>query len=82
VVSTDVGEVRERLEGIEGCSVCADDRPDTIANELVRVIRRRERLVVDRTVYDLDEETLTRRLIAVYERAVLAGRFKRDSYYS
>lgn len=70
VVSTDVGEVRERLAGIEGCAVCEDDRPETIAAELVAVLRRGGRLSVDAAVYDLDEDELTRRLIDVYKLAM------------
>src|SRR5262249_60445375 len=40
VVSVAVGDVRQRLQGVEGCEVCADERPETIAAALERALRR------------------------------------------
>src|SRR3989442_15067534 len=40
VVSVPVGDVPLRLRGIEGCELCADERPETIAAALERVLRR------------------------------------------
>jgi glycosyltransferase involved in cell wall biosynthesis len=45
VVSVDVGIVRERLSGVEGCVVVANDRPETIAGALRTVLERGGRLV-------------------------------------
>ena len=38
VVSVDVGDV-QRMRGVDGCVLCADDRPDTIAAGLRRSSR-------------------------------------------
>jgi len=67
VVSVAVGDVPERLRGLDGCVVCADDRPETIAFELSRVLQRPERTNSRDGVLDLDERVLTQRLIGIYE---------------
>jgi len=40
VVSVPVGDVATRLRGVAGCELCADERPETIAAALERVLRR------------------------------------------
>lgn len=70
VVSVDVGDVRDRLRGIEGCVVCADDSPDTIAQGLAQVFSRHQRVSGREAVCDLDEKLLAEKLISVYEQAV------------
>jgi glycosyltransferase involved in cell wall biosynthesis len=71
VVSVAVGDVPWRLRGVKGCELCADDRPETIAAALERVLRRRQRIAGRRAVQDLDERLITQRLLGVYD-AVLA----------
>ena len=73
VVSVPVGDVPTRLAGIEGCELCADDRPETIAAALARVLRRGQRVRGRATVAGLDEALLTQQVIAIY-RSVLGGR--------
>ena len=73
VVSVPVGDVPTRLAGIEGCELCADDRPETIAAALARVFRRGQRIRGRHTVASLDESLLTQQVIAIY-RSVLARR--------
>jgi glycosyltransferase involved in cell wall biosynthesis len=73
VVSVDVGDVSLRLAGIEGCEVCPDDAPESIAAALERVLRRGARVDSRRTVLELDERRLTQRLIELY-RDVIARR--------
>ncbi|OLE30713.1 MAG: hypothetical protein AUG43_02500 [Actinobacteria bacterium 13_1_20CM_3_68_10] len=68
-----MGDVPRRLHGIEGCELCADERPDTIAAALERVLRRGRRVAARDTVLDLDERRLTQEVIAIY-RSVLARR--------
>ena len=70
VVSVAVGDVPLRLAGIAGCELCPDDRADTIATALERVLRRGSRTVSRAAVQDLDERLLTLRLIDIY-RSVL-----------
>jgi teichuronic acid biosynthesis glycosyltransferase TuaC len=76
VVSVPVGDVAERLTGIEGCELCKDERPETIAKGLERVLRRRRRVNSRVAVEVLDEQIQTARLIDLY-RSVLA-RFGRQ----
>jgi teichuronic acid biosynthesis glycosyltransferase TuaC len=70
VVSVKVGDVPLRLQGISGCELCPDDRPETIAHALERVLRRGARTQSRAAVQDLDERLLTDRLIDIY-RSVL-----------
>jgi teichuronic acid biosynthesis glycosyltransferase TuaC len=72
VVSVPVGDVPERLRDVAGCTVCADDRAETIAAALEPVLRRRQRVAGRAAVRSLDERALTERVIAVY-RSVLNG---------
>ena len=73
VVSVPVGDVPLRLRGIEGCELCADERPETIAAALERVLRRGQRIAGRDTVTDLDERQTTQQVIAVY-RSVATSR--------
>lgn len=73
VVSVDVGDVRRRIAAIDGCVLCADDRPETIAAGLVAVLQRGERIAGRETVLDLDEHHTAEKTIAVYHKAI-AGR--------
>ena len=66
VVSVAIADVPERLRGIEGCVVCADDRPETIASGLTQVLQRRVKVNSRIAVQDLDERILTQRLIEIY----------------
>lgn len=70
VVAVRVGDVPLRLEGVAGCELCPDDRAETIAAALERVLRRGTRTESRETVQDLDERALTTRLIDIY-RSVL-----------
>jgi glycosyltransferase involved in cell wall biosynthesis len=70
VVAVPVGDVPERLAGVEGCAICYDERPEAIAAELERVLRRGERVDGCTAVSPLDETLLTQRVINVY-RSVL-----------
>ena len=69
VVSVAVGDVPLRL-GVKGGELCPDDRAETIAAALERVLRRGGRSEGRAAVQDLDEHALTERLIDIY-RSVL-----------
>jgi glycosyltransferase involved in cell wall biosynthesis len=73
VVSVAIGDVEERLKGIEGCELCPDERPETIAACLERVLRRGQRVAGRIAVAPLAEEAITARLIGLY-RTVLRRR--------
>ncbi len=70
VVSVKVGDVPVRLGGIAGCELCPDERAETVAAALERVLRRGMRTESRLAVQDLDERLLTGRLIDIY-RSVL-----------
>ena len=70
VVSVRVGDVPARLRGISGCELCSDDRAESIAAALERVLRRGSRIDGRSAMKHLDEHLLTQRLIDIY-RSVL-----------
>jgi glycosyltransferase involved in cell wall biosynthesis len=70
VISVPVGDVAERLGGIAGCELCANERPETIAGALERVLRRRERVAGRDAIRHLDEALLTQRLIELYRSVI------------
>jgi glycosyltransferase involved in cell wall biosynthesis len=70
VVSVDTGDVSQRLAGIEGCEVCTDDSPATIAAALGRVLARGGRVASRQTVVPLDESLLAQKMIRVYRGAL------------
>ncbi len=71
VVSVDVGDVAERIEGIEGCHL-AQPTPADLADKLALVHRHRTRLDCRDRVEPLDIVQVARRLKALYE--LLVGR--------
>jgi len=73
VVSVPVGDVALRIGGIEGCELCADDCPETVAAALELVLRRGQRIAGRDKVTNLDEKIITRQVIGVYQ-SILATR--------
>ena len=72
IVSTDVGDVAERVRGVEGCEVC-DSAADALALALGRVLDRRQRVEAASRVADLDHSAITPRILEVYDAALLSG---------
>jgi glycosyltransferase involved in cell wall biosynthesis len=70
VVSVPVGDVALRLDGVAGCELCFDDRVETIAAALGRVLQRGERIDGRSAVRGLDERLLTQQLVGIY-RSIL-----------
>jgi glycosyltransferase involved in cell wall biosynthesis len=66
VVSVPVGDVALRLRGVAGCELCQDDRVETVAAALERVLRRGQRIDGRSAVQHLDERVLTQQLIGIY----------------
>lgn len=73
VVSVRVGDVESRLKGIDGCELCEDDNPETIAAALRRVLLRGARTQGREAVKGLDENIMTERVLDIYQ-SVLATR--------
>jgi teichuronic acid biosynthesis glycosyltransferase TuaC len=71
VVSVRVADVALRLKDVEGCELCDDDRPETIAAALERVLRRNRRVAGRDAVRDLEESQLTQQVISVYRSVAL-----------
>jgi glycosyltransferase involved in cell wall biosynthesis len=74
VVSVSVGDVALRISEIEGCELCADDRPETVAACLERVLRRGQRIAGRETVKNLDEKLITQKVIDIYESILIKQR--------
>jgi glycosyltransferase involved in cell wall biosynthesis len=70
VVSVDVGDVKERVEGIEGCRV-VDARPESLADALAQVRARGKRLEHAREkVAEVSLAWTADRLIQIYREAL------------
>ena len=67
VVSVPVGDVGERLKGIEGCELCVDERPETIAAALGNVLQRNQRIAGRESVQELDENNTTTKVLSIYK---------------
>ena len=74
VVSVPVGDVPLRLAGVRGCELCSDDRVDTLATALSRVLQRGERIDGRSAIRQLDERLLTQQLVGVYRSILPATR--------
>jgi len=69
-----VGDVPLRLEGVAASEVTADDRPETIAAALARVLRTPRRSNGRETVAQLDEAVITAKVIGVYDSVLTSRR--------
>ena len=79
VVSVPVGDVAQRLLGIDGCELCPDESPAAIAAALERVLGRNARCAGRSAVAHLDETLLTQKVIAIYD-SVLGRAILRESF--
>ena len=70
VVSIEVGDVRQRISAVDGCVVCADDQPETIAAGLAQVLSSAQQIDGRSTVLDLDEKTIAKKVISVYQQSL------------
>jgi glycosyltransferase involved in cell wall biosynthesis len=65
VVSVDVGDVRERIRGIDGCFL-ANPTPGDIAEKLSSALARGQRVSARRQMDELSLERVAERLLGVY----------------
>jgi glycosyltransferase involved in cell wall biosynthesis len=70
VVSVPVGDVEQRIGGVEGCELCPDSSPESIASALERALRRGKRVDGRRSVEHLSETAITEQVIDVYRLAL------------
>jgi glycosyltransferase involved in cell wall biosynthesis len=74
VVAVDVGDTRERLEGVSGCRVSKDDRPEAIGAAIADVFLSNEPRAGRQAVESLRMEAVAARITAIYERVLNARR--------
>ncbi len=72
VVSVDVGDVRERIAGIEGCYLVQEDTPEALAAALARALKTGREIAGRHRVRSLSEEQTVERLQAIYDSAITA----------
>lgn len=73
IVSVIVGDVVERLDGIDGCEIVPDDKPESIAAALDRILRRGGRIRGTEAIKLLDEKVLANKLIGIYRSILPPG---------
>jgi glycosyltransferase involved in cell wall biosynthesis len=73
VVAVDVGDVRERLQGVSGTRITADERPEALAREIMSVFDGNERRDGVRAIESLGLEVVATRIIGLYERVIGAN---------
>jgi glycosyltransferase involved in cell wall biosynthesis len=66
VVSTDVGDVAQVIEGVEGCRLC-ESTPQDIASKLLAVLSWGKRTSGRQRIGHLDSKIIARQIISLYE---------------
>ena len=72
IVSVDVGDVRERTKGVEGCYVADSRHPQDLAGLLQKALlfegktHGREKVIADK----LDNESVAQQLIGIYNKVL------------
>jgi glycosyltransferase involved in cell wall biosynthesis len=69
VVSTDCGDIRERLNGVRGCHVCARD-PVELGSRLSEVVERRQKCDGRSRIEALSMDRVAFRILGCYEAAL------------
>jgi len=75
IVSVDVGDVAERIEGVEGCYLC-QRTPQDIADKLELALARGGRTKGRDAVRHLALERVAERMLAVYQKALASRKGK------
>jgi teichuronic acid biosynthesis glycosyltransferase TuaC len=70
VVSVAVGDVEQRIGAVDGCELCKDELPETIAAALERVLLRGGRVRGRQSVEHLSEPSITEQVIAAYRSSL------------
>ncbi|SMO53031.1 Glycosyltransferase involved in cell wall bisynthesis [Saccharicrinis carchari] len=75
IVSTDVGDVADITQGIDGCFIVPDD-PEEIARALDTALHFGKRTKGRDKVKDMDVDIISQRLLEIYNK-VLKGKYKK-----
>ena len=70
IVSTNIGDVEDRLKNIEGCIVCNDYNVDSLANATMEILKLHNKIDGRKSVQSLDLESTAKRIIKVYENVI------------
>ncbi len=70
IVSVNVGDVAERLNGLDGCEI-ADASVVELANSIRSVLKRKRPFEGRQSIMSLNEKHLTDQLIRVYKRVIV-----------
>jgi glycosyltransferase involved in cell wall biosynthesis len=73
IVSTDVGDTRERLEGVSGCRVAADE-PEALGSAIADLLDGGEARLAREAVAELSLEKVAERVASVYRAALERAR--------
>jgi teichuronic acid biosynthesis glycosyltransferase TuaC len=66
IVSTDVGDVAEVIEGVEGCYL-VEPTPENVADKLFQVLKSRQRTNGRDKIKRLSSDPVAQRIIAIYD---------------
>lgn len=67
IVSVDVGDVKEKIQSVQGCFVCSDDSPVTIAENLTRALKSPGQINGLQAVQEYSWEAISQQTISVYQ---------------
>ena len=70
IVSTDVGDARERIGHLSDCEICSSHDPQKIANAVRKVLLNSSNFYGRNSVKDLGLDAISKRIIQVYQRAL------------
>lgn len=72
IVSVDVGDVRERVEGLEGCYVARTREPDELAELLLKAMSFQDKTKGRERIFSegLENGIVARKLMEVYDKAL------------
>jgi len=70
IVSVDVGDVKERIESVDGCYLCPDDRVETIAHNLIKAIKSSHRINGVTSVQNFAWELIAKQTLSIYKECL------------
>ena len=77
IISVDVGDIRQRIELVDGCAIVENNEAGTIAVTLEGILRQNRRICGALAVCDMDEGLLARRVINIYKAAIVRHNTKK-----
>ena len=70
IVSTDVGDVSERLLGVDNCYVAGTNDVDSLAEKLYTVLQMNQRLRLGRKLLaDIERSSIAKKIAALYQES-------------